>query len=247
MSINQQVKKILVVDDEAAVRELLKDCLEMEGFSVAEASNGAEINEQLERHTIDLITLDLNLGGENGFDLVREIRATRNVPIVMITGKGDTIDRVVGLELGADDYIAKPFQLREVVARIRAVLRRYHCIPDTLPKPAAAAESSEKYAFGEFELNVPHRQLNSNDGTTHELTTSEFNLLLAFVRRPSRVLSRDNMMDLLKGHEWSPTDRSIDALIVRLRRKIESEPTAPAFIKTVRGVGYVFAADVTKC
>lgn len=235
-----------MVDDEAAVRELLKDCLEMEGFAVTEARNGTEINEQLERHAIDLITLDLNLGGENGFDLVREIRATRNVPIVMITGKGDTIDRVVGLELGADDYIAKPFQLREVVARIRAVLRRYHCIPDTVPQPAATAETGERYAFGEFELNVPHRQLSSSDGTIHELTTSEFNLLLAFVRRPSRVLSRDNMMDLLKGHEWSPTDRSIDALIVRLRRKIEPEPTAPTFIKTVRGVGYVFTADVTK-
>ena len=247
MPTNQQVKHILVVDDEAAVRELLKDCFEMEGFTVTEASDGSEINAQLAQQTVDLITLDLNLGGENGFDLIRAIRPTCNVPIIMITGKGDTIDRVVGLELGADDYIAKPFQLREVVARVRAVLRRYDSIPETAPTQVAAAASVEKYAFGSFELNLPHRQLTGNDGAIHDLTTSEFDLLSTFVRRPSRVLSRDNIMDLLKGHEWTPTDRSIDALIVRLRRKIEPEPTSPTFIKTVRGVGYVFAADVTKC
>ncbi|MGI9478177.1 MAG: response regulator [Hyphomicrobiaceae bacterium] len=242
MSINQQFKNILVVDDEASVRELLRDCFEIEGFAVTEAVNGDEMNAILGQQPIDLITLDLNLGGENGFDLVRDIRATRNVPIVMITGKGDTIDRVVGLELGADDYIAKPFQLREVVARVRAVLRRYHCVPDAAPAPAAA--SDEKYAFDGFELNVAHRELKSGDGQLHPLTTSEFDLLLAFVRRPSRVLSRDNIMDILKGHDWSPTDRSIDALIVRLRRKIEPSPSTPTLIKTVRGVGYVFAADV---
>ena len=242
MSTNQQVKNILVVDDEASVRELLRDCFELEGFSVSEAVNGDEMNAILGRQTIDLITLDLNLGGENGFDLVRDIRATRNVPIIMITGKGDTIDRVVGLELGADDYIAKPFQLREVVARVRAVLRRYHCPPD--PAPAPTATPTERYAFDGFELNVAHRELTSRDGQLHPLTTSEFDLLLAFVRRPSRVLSRDNIMDLVKGHEWSPTDRSIDALIVRLRRKIEPSPSTPTLIKTVRGVGYVFAADV---
>lgn len=246
MADNQQVKTILVVDDEPSVRELLRDCLELEGFAVCEAGKGSEIHEQLEHQAIDLITLDLNLGGENGFDLVREIRASRNVPIVMITGKGDTIDRVVGLELGADDYIAKPFQLREVVARIRAVLRRYHCVPDSAMPASAAPETGERYTFGEFKLNVPHRQLTVNENTPCDLTTSEFNLLLAFVQRPSRVLSRDNLMDLLKGHEWSPSDRSIDALIVRLRRKIEPQPGSPTFIKTVRGVGYVFAADVTK-
>ncbi len=246
MPTNQQVKHILVVDDEVAVRELLKDCFGMEGFTVTEACNGSEINAQLEQQSIDLITLDLNLGGENGFDLVREIRATRNVPIVMITGKGDTIDRVVGLELGADDYITKPFQLREVVARVRAVLRRYDSIPDNTASPTVTCDADERYTFGPFELSVPHRHLKSADGSIHNLTTSEFDLLVAFVRRPSRVLSRDNIMDLLKGHEWSPTDRSIDALIVRLRRKIEPEPTAPTFIKTVRGVGYVFAVDVTK-
>jgi DNA-binding response OmpR family regulator len=242
----QQHKNILVVDDEPAVRELLRDCLEIEGFTVEEACNGRELNTQLEQHTFDLITLDLNLGGENGFDLVREVRATRNIPIVMITGKGDTIDRIVGLELGADDYIAKPFQLREVVARIRAVLRRYHSMPDTPAAAGQAKDTNERYAFGDFELNVPHRQLQLKSGSNQTLTTSEFDLLVTFIRRPSRVLSRDNIMDLLKGNEWSPSDRSIDALIVRLRRKIEPEPSQPTYIKTVRGVGYVFAAEVKK-
>ncbi len=246
MPTDQQVKHILIVDDEPSVRELLRDCLEIEGFTVSEACNGREINEQLAQQAIDLITLDLNLGGENGFDLVREIRTTRNVPIVMITGKGDTIDRVVGLELGADDYIAKPFQLREVVARIRAVLRRYDSIPDTVASAPVARPDDECYLFGDLELSIPHRNLKSTDGAVRDLTTSEFNLLVEFVKRPSRVLSRDNIMDLLKGHEWSPADRSIDSLIVRLRRKIEPDPSAPQFIKTVRGVGYVFAADVEK-
>lgn len=242
---DQQVKRILVVDDEPAVRELLRDCLEMEGFAVAEASNGDEVDTRFTQSRIDLVTLDISLGGENGFDLVRRIRASRNVPIVMITGKGDTIDRVIGLELGADDYIAKPFQLREVVARIRAVLRRYQATPNDVATQQKDDASDERYTFGEFELSVPHRQLTLADGTTKELTTAEFDLLVMFVRRPSRVLSRDNIMDVLKGHEWSPSDRSIDALIVRLRRKVEPDPSKPEYIKTVRGVGYVFAADVT--
>lgn len=246
MPASQSGKQILVVDDEDAVRELLRDCLEMEGFVVLEASNGDEINAQLNQNTIDLITLDLNLGGENGFDLVREIRTTRNVPIVMITGKGDTIDRVVGLELGADDYIAKPFQLREVVARIRAVLRRYDSIPPTSTAPLSKDSTEDRFAFDRFQLSIPHRNLETANGETVSLTTSEFDLLVTFIKRPSRVLSRDNIMDLLKGHEWSPTDRSIDALVVRLRRKIEADPSAPTLIKTVRGVGYVFAADVER-
>lgn len=247
MVIDQHVKHILVVDDEPGVRDLLRDCLEIEGFSVSEAASGGEMNARLAQGMVDLITLDLNLGGENGFDLVREIRATQNVPIVMITGKGDTIDRVIGLELGADDYIAKPFQLREVVARIRAILRRYDNSGDTQSKEVPSeAIADECYSFGAYTLSIPHRQLLLDDGTIRDLTTSEFDLLAAFVRRPSRVLSRDNIMDLLKGHEWSPMDRSIDALIVRLRRKIEPDPSAPQFIKTVRGVGYVFASDVKK-
>ena len=242
MTAQQAAKHILVVDDEPGVRELLRNCFEMEGFDVCEAQNGRQLKDILDKGGVDLITLDLNLGGENGFDLVREIRADYNVPIIMITGKGDTIDRVVGLELGADDYIAKPFQLREVLARARAVLRRY----EGAPTSPASDSAGERYSFEGLHLNVAQRELKSEDGERRDLTTGEFDLLLAFVRRPSRVLSRDNIMELLRGHEWSPTDRSIDALIVRLRRKIERDPSAPRLIKTVRGVGYVFAGDVVK-
>lgn len=237
---------ILVVDDDDAMRMLLRDCFELEGFQVSEARDGQELAAQLAAGVPDLITLDLKLGGENGLELAQKIREKRNVPIVMITGKNDTIDRVVGLELGADDYIGKPFHVREVLARVRAVLRRYQSAPAEADSGEAPATSGECYTFGEWVLDLPRRELRSLTGVSHDLTTAEFNMLEIFVRRPARVLSRDNIMDLLKGHEWSPFDRSIDALIVRVRRKIEPEPDAPRMIKTVRSVGYVFAIEVKK-
>jgi two-component system, OmpR family, response regulator len=234
---------IMVVDDEGEVRALLRKCFEREGFQVVEAKDGAELRARIEQHPISLITLDLTLGGEDGLELAREIRAKCNIPIVMISGKGDTIDRVVGLELGADDYISKPFQLREVLARVRAVLRRY--APAEVPvTPAAPAH--ERYAFEDMVLDVPGRELTGGAGKSQELTTAEFNLLEIFVKRPHRVLSRDNIMDLLKGHEWSPLDRSIDALVGRLRKKIEPDAQHPRLIKTVRGVGYAFTADAKR-
>jgi two-component system, OmpR family, response regulator len=235
---------ILVVDDEAEIRTLLRKCFEREGFHVAEAKDGAELRARIEQQPINLITLDLTLGGEDGLELAREVRARCNVPIIMITGKGDTIDRVVGLELGADDYITKPFQLREVVARVRAVLRRYGAAEHPA-QPAAAAEH-ERYAFDHMVLDVTCRELSSGGGKLQELTTAEFNLLEIFVKRPHRVLSRDNIMDLLKGHEWSPVDRSIDALVGRLRKKVEPDPDHPRLVKTVRGIGYAFTADVKR-
>jgi len=226
--------QILVVDDEAEVRTLLRKCLEREGFAVLEAKNGAEMRARIDEQPISLITLDLTLGGEDGLDLARELRAKHNVPIIMITGKGDTIDRVVGLELGADDYICKPFQLREVLARVRAVLRRY----GATEAPAAHTPSAhERYAFDDMVLDVTGRELGREGAKPQDLTTAEFNLLEILVKRPHRVLSRDNIMDLLKGHEWSPVDRSIDALIGRLRKKIEPDPDHPHLIKTVRGIG----------
>ena len=238
---------ILVVDDEEPVRLLLKECFELDGYRVLEAKDGAQLFARLEEGPVDLITLDINLGGENGFDLARKVRASRNVPIVMITGKGDTIDRVVGLELGADDYIAKPFHVREVLARVRAVLRRYVGATGSAPATARQApDCGPRYSFDGWTLDPGRRELRSASGELRDLTTAEFNLLAMFVERPSRVLSRDNIMDLLKGHEWSPYDRSIDSLIVRLRRKIEPDAETPRLIKTVRGVGYVFAADVTR-
>ncbi len=244
MTPNQTPAHILVVDDEEPVRTLLRECFELEGYRVSEAQSGAELIRSLEGGNIDLITLDLKLGGENGLELARTVRSSHNVPIVMITGKGDMIDRVVGLELGADDYIAKPFHVREVVARVRAVLRRYEGPPT--PAAEAPAPPGEKYAFDVWQLDLPRRELRKADGTPQELTTAEFNMLEMFVKRPSRVLSRDNIMDLLKGHDWSPFDRSIDSLLVRVRRKIEAVPDAPRIIKTVRGVGYVMAAEVKK-
>lgn len=243
--------RILVVDDDPAVRTLLRECFELEGYQVCEAGSGAELAARLETEPVQLVTLDISLGGENGFDIARQIRATNNVPIVMITGKGDTIDRVVGLELGADDYITKPFHLREVLARVRAVLRRYEAGGESVPAAEASQASSEasagqRLAFEGWVLDIARRELKSQAGHIQELTTAEFNLLELLASRPSRVLSRDNIMDLLKGHEWAPYDRTIDSLVVRLRRKIEPEPEAPRLIKTVRGVGYVFAAEVRR-
>ena len=243
-----EAKTILVVDDEEPVRALLRACFEMEGYRVDEAADARSASERLDGPPVHLVTLDLNLGGDNGLELARLIRARCNVPIVMITGKGDTIDRVVGLELGADDYIAKPFHVREVLARVRAVLRRYEGAAGVAEEPAAAPgrETGETWAFDGWMLDAGRRELRSTAGEVRELTTAEFDMLLMFVHRPSRVLSRDNIMDLLKGHEWSPLDRSIDSLVARLRRKVEAVPDAPRLIKTVRGVGYVFAAEVRR-
>ena len=191
--------------------------------------------------SFDLVTLDLNLPDSDGLTVGREIRARSAVPIIMVTGKGDTIDRVVGLELGADDYIAKPFHVREVLARVRAVLRR----TGSADRPAqGAAGRDEQLTFEGWVLDVAKRELTSPAGERCELTTSEFDLLKAFATHAKRVLSRDQIMDLLRGHDWSPVDRSIDNLVVRLRRKIEADPEAPRLIKTVRGVGYTFATDV---
>src|SRR5215470_15998320 len=230
---------ILIVDDEPKVRALLRRCLEGEGFAVSEAKDGAQMRICLQREAVSLITLDLNLGGENGLDLAREIRKEQNIPIIMLTGKGDAIDRVVGLEVGADDYLVKPFELRELVARIRAVLRR--------ATPAGGgAGTGQRYAFDRWVLHINQRCLKAANGEEQDLTTSEFNLLEAFVKRPQRVLSRDDIMDLLKGHDWSPIDRSIDNLVARLRKKVERDPEQPRLIKTVRGVGYTFAAAAKK-
>jgi len=230
---------ILIVDDEEPVRRLLAGCLEPEGYVVFQAATGEAMRKLLGAQPIDLITLDLNLAGEDGLKLAREVRALRNVPIIMITGKSDPIDRVVGLELGADDYIAKPFHIREVLARIRAVLRRYQ--PNH--EPVAQADPGQ-IAFEGQTLDLGRRELKGKDGAVIELTTTEFNLLAIFLRAPGRVLSRDQIMDQLKGHDWSPLDRSIDSMVARLRRKIEPENETPKLIKSVRGVGYVFAGSL---
>jgi DNA-binding response OmpR family regulator len=244
MSEVTQAVHILIVDDDPEVRATLRAVLESEGFRIAEAGSGAEVLAAVSTTAFDIITLDLNLSGEDGLKLAREVRSRSNVPIVMITGKGDTIDRVVGLEVGADDYIAKPFHVREVLARIRAVLRRYQHEP--APSSSAASAPFERYEFEGWILDVPRRELVSPSGEMCDLTTAEFELLTILVKRPGRVLSRDAIMDLLKGQDWSPLDRTIDGLVARLRRKLEPDNERPRLIKTVRSVGYAFGIEVRK-
>ena len=235
---------ILIVDDDAAVRQLLADCLQPEGFVVLQAGSGAEMRTALSAGPIDLITLDLNLAGEDGLKLARDVRAQQNIPIVMITGKSDPIDRVVGLELGADDYISKPFHMREVLARIRAVLRRYQpAEPAGVPAGLVPAPG-HRFLFEGRTLDIDRREYRNEAGVVVELTTTELDLLEIFVAAPGRVLSRDQIMDKLKGHDWSPLDRSIDSMVAKLRHKIEPQNETPRLIKTVRGVGYVFAGTV---
>lgn len=235
---------VLIVDDEPEVRTLLRTGLEGEGFKVIEAADGRQAMALLDKAPVSLVTLDLKLGGEDGLKVARELRAARNTPIIMITGKGDAIDRIVGLELGADDYIPKPFLMREVIARVRAVLRRYAGAASAAPEPAA--DGGARYAFDGWSVDLARREVRDPQGEVRDLTTAEFNLLALFVQKPGRVLSRDDLMDLLKGHDWTPMDRSIDALVARLRKKLEPDSERPMLVKTVRGVGYVFAGTVKR-
>jgi DNA-binding response OmpR family regulator len=249
--IQQHNYHILIVDDDPKIRLLLRRCFESEGYRVSEAGSRGEVDQFVSAGGLDLITLDLTLPDSDGLTIARDIRAKSNVPIVMVTGKGDMIDRVVGLEIGADDYITKPFHIREVLARIRAVLRRAEPIAASAanaarpgPPPQAQGPTGEVFAFDGWRIDVPKREVFRRSGDPCVLTTSEFDLLELFVRHPKRVLSRDQIMDLLRGHDWSPLDRSIDNLVARLRKKIEDDPDQPRLIKTVRGVGYSFTADV---
>jgi len=217
--------------------------LEPEGYRVSEAQDGKSVFSVLEAGQVDLITLDLTLASDDGLDVARKIRAVATVPIIMITGKGDTIDRIVGLEIGADDYISKPFHVREVLARVRSVLRRSQ--EGSLSR-LQQSQQAKVFRFANWVLDYDKRELRSTAGTLSPLTTAEFDLLAILVQRPNRVLSRDTLLDLLKGQEWAAYDRIIDTQVARLRKKIESNPEAPELIKTVRGVGYSFTADVTR-
>ena len=235
---------ILVVEDDAQIRKLLRNVMEDEGFAVLEAETAAQALKAIEAAPISLITLDIHLGADNGLELARAIRSVSNVPIIMVTGKDDVIDRVVGLEVGADDYIVKPFHIREVVARIRSVLRRA-AAPSDAPAPAVMEQS----ALGRFCFDgmtaVPDRlELLDRAGADCKLTSGDFKLLTVFLERPKRVLSRDQLMDLTGGLEWSPMDRTIDNQVARLRKKIERDSSEPRLIKTVRGIGYTFACEV---
>lgn len=234
---------ILVVDDDEKIRRLLRRCFEDEGWRVSEAGSGAEVK-AFDPEKLDLITLDLGLGDTSGLEIARDIRSRSETPIIMVTGKGETIDAVVGLELGADDYIAKPFHLREVVARVRSVLRRSG--GRETASPGQQTKQADRYRFSGWEADFERLELVSSDGAACDLTGGELKLLEIFVKHPNRVLSRDQIMDLLKGHDWSPYDRSIDNQVARLRKKIEPDPINPQLIKTVRGAGYKFVAPVER-
>ncbi len=237
---------LLIVDDEDQVRTLLRNRFEKEGFAVTEARDAAELWQRLEAGSVDLITLDLTLGRDDGLALAREIRAKLNVPIIMISGKDEEVDRIVGLELGADDYITKPFSPREVVARVRAVLRRYGASAVCEAAAVVAGPNGLRLAFPGGVLDVARREVTSDTGELIDLTTTEFNLLELLLRHPQRVLTRDEIMNLLKGQDWSAFDRSVDSAIARLRKKIEPDADRPRHIKTVRSVGYVFSSAVRK-
>jgi two-component system, OmpR family, response regulator len=234
---------VLIVDDEPRIRTMLHRYLTGEGLKVSDAGDGAAMRAILEREAIDLVLLDLLMPGEDGLSLARHIRQHSDIPVIMLTGKGDLIDRVVGLEAGADDYITKPFELREVLARIRTVIRR------TAPRATGTASAppaavSEALVFEGWRLDLVRRELQRQDGAPVSLTAGEFELLRVFVSHPNRVLSREQLMDMVKGRDWAAYDRAIDTQVGRLRKKIEADSGDPTLIKTVRGGGYVFAAAV---
>jgi two-component system phosphate regulon response regulator OmpR len=230
--------RILVVDDDARIRQMLVRYFEENGYRVSAVGNGAAMRAELARQSFAAIFLDLVLpNGENGLELLREVRVTSDVPVIMLTGRDDIMDKVVGLEVGADDYVAKPFHLRELLARLRTILRR-RSPADITPRVVSGEE--EDYQFDGWRLFARRRKLVSPEGVDVALTTGEFDMLLVFVRNPGRVLSRETLMEMTRNRNFEAFDRVIDAQIVRLRRKIERDPREPNLIQSVRGVGYVF-------
>jgi two-component system, OmpR family, phosphate regulon response regulator OmpR len=230
-------KKILVVDDDPGLRELLREYLSAQGFEVHAVADGEAMAQHLARAAADLVVLDLMLPGEDGLALARKLKAQSGPPIIMLSARGEDVDRIVGLEVGADDYLAKPFNPRELLARIRAVLRRGG---EAAPREEPGRPAVRR--FGEFQFNPASRTLLKN-GAEVKLTAREFNLLGIFVDHPNRVLSRDFLIDAMKGYERDPFDRSVDVTVTRLRRKIEDDPASPIYVRTVWGEGYLFAPD----
>ncbi len=231
---------ILVVDDDPQIRELLQEYLTGYALRVTVVATGQQMSSTLAEEAIDLVVLDLRLAGEDGMAIARSLRDQSAIPIVMLTGVKDEADRVMGLELGADDYLTKPFSPRELLARIRTVLRR---TKSTALKQARQQEI-RAYRFADFELNLRTRRLKRRDGSPIELTNREFNLLAALVAAPQRILTRDQLLEASRVYDNEVYDRSIDVQVLRLRRKIETDPSQPQFIVTERGVGYTFNSPV---
>jgi two-component system OmpR family response regulator len=241
MSFMTSAPHILIVDDHREIRELVSRALAKEGFRVSSAADGRAMRQALTESRVDLILLDLMLPGEDGLSLCRGLRSRSSIPIIMLTAKGDEVDRVIGLEMGADDYLPKPFGSRELVARIKAVLRR-----SRETGVASPIERPKHYRFGRWRLNTDRRELIRDDAMVVPLSTGEYDLLVVLAERPQRVLSRDQLLDLARGRTATTLDRSIDTQVSRLRRKLEEDPTNPSIIKTVWGGGYMFAPAVSR-
>lgn len=237
-----RAEHILIVDDDPRIRQMLVRYFEDEGYRTSAVADGRGMRDSLQRSPIDIILLDLVLtGGEDGLQLAREIRGRSDVPIIMLTGRDDVVDRIVGLEVGADDYIAKPFHLREVLARLKTVLRRR--------RPSVSNEAQQHgdiLEFGGWRLDLRRRSLETIDGKEIVLTTGEFDILAVLAKQPGHVFSRDTLMDMTRGRSLEAFDRTIDAQIARLRKKIEKDPANPALVKSVRGVGYVFTGKLER-
>ena len=234
-----QGQHIIIVDDEAPAREMVGDYLKMHGFAVTLCDGGKSLRKAIETNVPDLVVLDLNMPEEDGLSIIRDLKSRTNVPVIMLTATASPIDRVVGLELGADDYVAKPCELRELMARIRSVLRR-----STPARAAAGAAKAGKDAlvrFGTKWLDLQAQALRDDEGNEHPLTASEFGLLKVFAANPKRVLSRERLLELANARDAEAFDRAVDLRIMRIRRKIELDPTKPAVIRTIRGGGYLFS------
>lgn len=233
--------KILIVEDNREMQELVSKALQKEGYRVSLAGDGKEMNRALENERVDLVILDVMLPGDDGLTLCRDLRTKATTPVIIISAKGEELDRVLGLKMGADDYLAKPFSTLELIARVQAVLRRTE-----RETSSPSNETGKIYRFNTWRLDPDRRELIASDNVIVPLSTGEFELLHVFVQRPNRVLSREQLLDLARGRDTVAFDRSIDTQVSRLRRKIEQDPKSPIIIKTVWGGGYVLSAEVTR-
>jgi len=233
---------ILVVDDDREIRDLVAKFLKQHNLRVTTAQDGREMKRALEDWAIDLVVLDVMMPGDDGLTLCRNLRASSQMPVIMLTAMGEETDRIIGLEMGADDYLAKPFNPRELLARIKAVLRR----TGNIDSSSGDEEDGQSFKFNDWEFKPDQRELFSDEGVLVSLSRGEFELLDTFVRHPNRVLNRDQLLDMARGREAIPFDRAIDVQVSRLRKKLKDDPKSPSLIKTVRGGGYMFSAKVEK-
>ena len=229
---------IVIVDDQPEICELVHNYLSGEGYRVSTANDGPSMRRIMQQYEVDLVLLDIMLPGDDGLSLARQLRAQSDIGIIILTGRGETVDRIIGLEMGADDYLPKPFHLRELLARVKSVLRRASARSESTKPPPQSA------MFNGWKLDLTSRELTAPSGEEVRLTTGEFDLLAAFVANANQVLSRDRLLDLARNRSSGPFDRTIDVQVGRLRKKLEDDPQNPSLIKTVRGSGYIFTASV---